>query len=145
MFAIALLVPAEPTALKFAVYLAAYLVIGYQVLRKALNNIKRGKIFDENFLMAVASVGAFVIGEYPEAVAVMLFYQIGELFEDYAVGKSRKSITELMNIRPDYAAIPKRSTRTRSRLVMSSSSSPVKRCRWTASCAAVLPCWIPRR
>lgn len=103
LFAIALLVPAEPTALKFAVYLAAYLVIGYQVLRKALNNIKRGKIFDENFLMAVASVGAFVIGEYPEAVAVMLFYQIGELFEDYAVGKSRKSITELMNIRPDYA------------------------------------------
>ena len=92
LFAIALLVPAEPTALKFAVYLAAYLVIGYQVLRKALNNIKRGKIFDENFLMAVASVGAFVIGEYPEAVAVMLFYQIGELFEDYAVGKSRKSI-----------------------------------------------------
>ena len=73
LFAIALLVPAEPTALKFAVYLAAYLVIGYQVLRKALNNIKRGKIFDENFLMAVASVGAFVIGEYPEAVAVMLF------------------------------------------------------------------------
>lgn len=103
LFAIALLVPAEPTALKFAAYLAAYLVIGYQVLRKALNNIKRGKIFDENFLMAVASVGAFVIGEYPEAVAVMLFYQIGELFEDYAVGKSRKSITELMNIRPDYA------------------------------------------
>ena len=103
LFAIALLVPAEPTALKFAVYLAAYLVIGYQVLRKALNNIKRGKIFDENFLMAVASVGAFVIGEYPEAVAVMLFYQVGELFEDYAVGKSRKSITELMNIRPDYA------------------------------------------
>lgn len=100
LFAIALLVPAEPTALKFAVYLAAYLVIGYQVLRKALNNIKRGKIFDENFLMAVASVGAFVIGEYPEAVAVMLFYQIGELFEDYAVGKSRKSITELMSIRP---------------------------------------------
>ena len=73
LFAIALLVPAEPTALKCAVYLAAYLVIGYQVLRKALNNIKRGKIFDENFLMAVASVGAFVIGEYPEAVAVMLF------------------------------------------------------------------------
>ena len=143
LFAIALLVPAEPTALKFAAYLAAYLVIGYQVLRKALNNIKRGKIFDENFLMAVASVGAFVIGEYPEAVAVMLFYQVGELFEDYAVGKSRKSITE--QISKLRAAIPKRSTRTRSRSVMSSSSSPVKRCRWTASFAAVLPCWIPRR
>ena len=103
LFAAALLLPAEPQALKLAVYLAAYLVIGWKVLRKALNNIKRGKIFDENFLMAVASVGAFVIGEYPEAVAVMLFYQVGELFEDYAVGRSRKSITELMNIRPDYA------------------------------------------
>lgn len=103
LFAVALLIPAEPTALKFAAYLIAYLVIGYKVLRKAWNNIKRGKIFDENFLMAVASLGAFIIGEYPEAVAVMLFYRIGELFEDYAVGKSRKSITELMNIRPDYA------------------------------------------
>lgn len=103
LFAAALLLPAEPQALKLAVYLAAYLVIGWKVLRKALSNIKRGKIFDENFLMAVASVGAFVIGEYPEAVAVMLFYQVGELFEDYAVGRSRKSITELMNIRPDYA------------------------------------------
>ena len=103
LFAVALLIPAEPAALKFAAYLIAYLVIGYKVLRKAWNNIKRGKIFDENFLMAVASLGAFIIGEYPEAVAVMLFYQIGELFEDYAVGKSRKSITELMNIRPDYA------------------------------------------
>ena len=103
LFAVALLIPPEPAALKFAAYLIAYLVIGYKVLRKAWNNIKRGKIFDENFLMAVASLGAFIIGEYPEAVAVMLFYQIGELFEDYAVGKSRKSITELMNIRPDYA------------------------------------------
>lgn len=103
LFLVALLLPAEPAALKFAAYLVAYLVIGYQVLRKAFNNIKRGKVFDENFLMAVASIGAFATGEYPEAVAVMLFYQIGELFEDYAVGKSRKSITELMNIRPDYA------------------------------------------
>lgn len=103
LFAVALLIPAEPAALKFAAYLIAYLVIGYKVLRKAWNNIKRGKIFDENFLMAVASLGAFIIGEYPEAVAVMLFYRIGELFEDYAVGKSRRSITELMNIRPDYA------------------------------------------
>ena len=103
LFIIALLLPAEPAALKFAAYLVAYLVIGYKVLRKAFNNIKRGKVFDENFLMAVASLGAFATGEYPEAVAVMLFYQVGELFEDYAVGKSRKSITELMNIRPDYA------------------------------------------
>lgn len=103
LFAIAIMVPAEPYLLKLAVYLAAYLEIGYKVLWKAIRNISRGKVFDENFLMAVASVGAFATGELPEAVAVMLFYQIGELFEDYAVGKSRKSITELMNIRPDYA------------------------------------------
>ena len=103
IFAVALLLPAEPQALRPGMYLAAYLIVGCQVLLKALRNIKRGKIFDENFLMAVASIGAFVIGEYPEAVAVMLFYQIGELFEDYAVGKSRRSITELMQIRPDYA------------------------------------------
>ena len=103
LFVIAIMVPAEPYLLKLAVYLAAYLEIGYKVLWKAIRNISRGKVFDENFLMAVASVGAFATGELPEAVAVMLFYQVGELFEDYAVGKSRKSITELMNIRPDYA------------------------------------------
>ena len=113
LFAVALLIPPEPAALKFAAYLIAYLVIGYKVLRKAWNNIKRGKIFDENFLMAVASLGAFIIGEYPEAVAVMLFYQIGELFEDYAVGKSRKSITELMNIRPDYANLKTEGSNTK--------------------------------
>lgn len=89
--------------LSFVLYLAAYIAAGYKVLRKAARNIKRGKVFDENFLMAVASLGALAIGEYPEAIAVMLFYQVGELFEDYAVGKSRRSITELMNIRPDYA------------------------------------------
>ena len=103
LFVIAIMVPAEPYLLKLAVYLTAYLEIGYKVLWKAIRNISRGKVFDENFLMAVASVGAFATGELPEAVAVMLFYQVGELFEDYAVGKSRKSITELMNIRPDYA------------------------------------------
>ncbi len=88
---------------KMAIFLVAYVIIGYKVIFKAVRNISYGKIFDENFLMAIASIGAFIIGEYPEAVAVMLFYQVGELFEDYAVGKSRKSITELMNIRPDYA------------------------------------------
>ncbi len=106
LYVVALLIPASlaySEYVKLAVFLAAYLVVGYKVLRKAWKNILRGKIFDENFLMAVASLGAFIIGEYPEAVAVMLFYQIGELFEDYAVGKSRKSITELMDIRPDYA------------------------------------------
>ena len=103
LFVAAVLMPAEPYLLKLAIYLAAYLEIGYKVLWKAVRNISRGKVFDENFLMAIASVGAFATGEFPEAVAVMLFYQVGELFEDYAVGKSRKSITELMNIRPDYA------------------------------------------
>lgn len=84
-------------------FLIPYLIVGYRVLFKAVRNIVNGKVFDENFLMAVASIGAFFVGDYPEAVAVMLFYQVGELFEDYAVGKSRKSIAELMNIRPDYA------------------------------------------
>ncbi len=92
-----------PELVVLAVFLAAYLMAGYKVLRKAVRNILRGSVFDENFLMAVASIGAFCIGEYPEAVAVMLFYQVGECFEDFAVGKSRKSITNLMNIRPDSA------------------------------------------
>ena len=92
-------------------YLAAYLIIGYDILRKALRGIIKGQVFDENFLMAVATVGAIALavyeksGDYLEAVAVMLFYQIGELFQSYAVGKSRRSITALMDIRPDYANI----------------------------------------
>ena len=87
------------------VYLGIYIAIGYDVVWGALKNIFRGQIFDENFLMSIASIGAFVIGDYPEAVAVVLFYQVGDLFEDYAVGRSRKSIKELMNIAPDYAVI----------------------------------------
>ena len=83
----------------------SYLVIGYDILLKAVKNIKRGKVFDENFLMAVATIGAICINELAEAVTVMLFYQIGELFQDYAVNKSRKSIIELMDIRPDYANV----------------------------------------
>ena len=92
-------------------YLAAYLIIGYDILRKAFRGIIKGQVFDENFLMAVATVGAIALavyeksGDYLEAVAVMLFYQIGELFQSYAVGKSRKNITSLMDIRPDYANI----------------------------------------
>ena len=88
---------------RLAAFLIAYGFTAHKVLFKAVRNISYGKIFDENFLMAIASIGAFFVGEYPEAVAVMLFYQVGELFEDYAVGKSRKSIADLMNIRPDYA------------------------------------------
>ncbi|NBI89663.1 cadmium-translocating P-type ATPase [Lachnospiraceae bacterium] len=87
------------------IFLAAYIVIGGDVVRKAVKNIGQGQIFDENFLMMVATVGAFVVGEYAEAVAVMLFYQVGECFQSYAVNKSRKSIADLMDIRPDYANV----------------------------------------
>ena len=90
---------------KLLIYLVPYLTVGWDILWKAFRNILHGEIFDENFLMSVASIGAFAVGEYPEAVAVMIFDQIGELFEDYAVGKSRKSIASLMDIRPDYANI----------------------------------------
>ena len=103
LFAAAAVLPIEEPMAKAAAFLLPYLIVGYKVLFKAVRNITYGKVFDENFLMAVASIGAFLVGEYPEAVAVMLFYQVGELFEDYAVGKSRRSIAELMNIRPDYA------------------------------------------
>lgn len=91
--------------LKFILYLIPYLVIGYDILRKALLGIIHGEVFDENFLMAVATVGAMLLGEYSEGVAVMLFYQIGELFQSVAVGKSRRNISALMDIRPDYANI----------------------------------------
>lgn len=96
---------------RFALYLAAYLVIGYDILKKAGKGIGNGRVFDENFLMAIATIGAFALaiyeksGDYNEAIAVMLFYQIGELFQSYAVGKSRKNISALMDIRPDYANI----------------------------------------
>lgn len=103
VFVAAMFVPDDPWWLRLIAFLAAYFIIGYKVIFKAVRNISYGKVFDENFLMAIASIGAFCIGEYLEAVAVMLFYQIGETFEDFAVGKSRKSITDLMNIRPDYA------------------------------------------
>ena len=86
-------------------YLIPYAVIGYDILKKAVKGIFKGQIFDENFLMAVATVGAIGLGDFREGVAVMLFYQIGELFQSVAVGKSRKNITELMDIRPDYANI----------------------------------------
>ena len=86
-------------------YLLAYTVVGGDVVKKAISNIARGQIFDENFLMLIATVGAFFVGEYPEAVAVMLFYQVGEWFQSFAVNNSRKSIKELMNIRPDYAVV----------------------------------------
>ena len=86
-------------------YIIAYIIVGYDVVLKAIKHIFKGKVFDENFLMTVATIGAFCINEFPEAVAVMLFYQIGELFQSYAVDKSRKSIVSLMDIRPDYANV----------------------------------------
>lgn len=90
---------------KFGLYMIPYLIIGYDILRKAIKGILNKQVFDENFLMAVATVGAIALGEYTEGVAVMLFYQIGELFQSYAVGKSRRNISDLMDIRPDYANI----------------------------------------
>ena len=96
--------------LRFALFLIPYLVIGYDILKKAVKGIVNRQVFDENFLMAVATVGAIILGEYTEGVAVMLFYQIGELFQSYAVGKSRKNISELMDIRPDYANVERDGT-----------------------------------
>jgi Cd2+/Zn2+-exporting ATPase len=90
---------------EFIVFIASYLLIGGKIVAAALKNISRGRVLDENFLMSVATVGAFAIGEYPEGVAVMLFYQVGEAFQRYAVGRSRKSITALMDIRPDFARL----------------------------------------
>ncbi len=90
---------------KYIVYFLAYIIIGYDVLKRAIKNIIKGKVFDENFLMSIATIGAIILKEFPEAIAVMLFYQIGETFQNYAVNKSRKSITKLMEIRPDFANI----------------------------------------
>ena len=105
LFIIALCVKFENIWITRAIYLIGYLIVGGEIILKAIKNIFKGELFDEHFLMAVATIGAIAIGEYPEAVAVMLFYQVGELFQDYAVDKSKKSITELMNIRPDYANV----------------------------------------
>ena len=98
---------------RLACFLAVYLLIGYDIILKALKGIRNGRVFDENFLMTLATFGAFALaiyersGDYLEAIAVMLFYQIGEFFQSYAVGRSRQSISELMDIRPDYANIEK--------------------------------------
>lgn len=93
--------------LQIALFIIGYIIVGGDVVKRAVKNIFKGQVFDENFLMSIATIGAFFIGEYPEGVAVMLFYQVGELFQSYAVGKSRKSIASLMDIRPDYANVKK--------------------------------------
>ena len=105
IFLVAIILPFENDLINKVLYIIAYLIVGLEILIKAIKNIFKGKVFDEHFLMAIATIGAFVIGEYPEAVAVMLFYQVGELFQDYAVDKSKRSITSLMNIRPDVAYV----------------------------------------
>lgn len=105
LFIIALVVPFANEWINKAIFIVSYLIVGLEVIKEALEHLFKGKLFDENFLMAIATIGAFGVGEFPEAVSVMLFYQIGELFQNYAVDKSRKSIASLMDIRPDFANI----------------------------------------
>ena len=105
LFIIALVVPFANEWINKAIFIVSYLIVGLEVIKEALEHLFKGKLFDENFLMAIATIGAFGVGEFPEAVCVMLFYQIGELFQNYAVDKSRKSIASLMDIRPDFANI----------------------------------------
>ena len=107
LFIIAMAIKFQNEWINNVIFIISYIIVGFEILRKAIRNIFRGKVFDENFLMSVATLGAFGIGEFPEAVAVMLFYQIGELFQSYAVDKSRRSIASLMDIRPDYANVYK--------------------------------------
>ena len=103
LLVIAFILKLDNTIINNILFIISYLIVGYDIILKAIRNITRGKVFDENFLMTIATIGAFFIGEFPEAVAVMLFYQVGELFQSYAVDKSRKSVASLMDIRPDYA------------------------------------------
>lgn len=105
LFVIALTVKFSNEFINDVIFIVSYLIVGLEILKEAIENIFKGEIFDENFLMSVATIGAFAIGEFPEAVAVMLFYQVGEFFQDYAVDKSRKSISSLMDIRPDFANV----------------------------------------
>ena len=105
LFIIALVVPFANEWINKAIFIVSYLIVGLEVIKEALEHLFKGKLFDEKFLMAIATIGAFGVGEFPEAVCVMLFYQIGELFQNYAVDKSRKSIASLMDIRPDFANI----------------------------------------
>ena len=105
IFLIALIYPFQNNIINKCLYILSYIIIGGEIVLKAIKHILKGKVFDEHFLMSIATIGAFIIGEYPEAVAVMLFYQIGELFQDYAVDKSKKSIKSLMDIKPDFANV----------------------------------------
>ena len=104
-FIVAIVIDINIEWLNIALYLISYIIVGGDIVKRAVRNIFRGKVFDENFLMSIATIGAMLIGEYPEGIAVMLFYQIGELFQSYAVDKSRRSIADAMDIRPDYANV----------------------------------------
>ncbi len=105
LYFIAMFINFENELINIEIFIISYIIVGFEILKKAIRNIFRGKVFDENFLMSIATLGAFGIGEFPEAAAVMLFYQVGELFQSYAVDKSRKSIASLMDIRPDFANV----------------------------------------
>ncbi|HCJ4522265.1 TPA: cadmium-translocating P-type ATPase [Listeria innocua] len=107
LFIVAIVIDVNIEWLNIALYLISYIIVGGDIVMKAVKNIFRGKVLDENFLMSIATIGAMLIGEYPEGIAVMLFYQVGELFQSYAVDKSRRSIAEAMDIRPDYANVKK--------------------------------------
>ena len=135
--------------LRMALYMIPYLVIGYDILKKAFKGIRNRQVFDENFLMAVATIGAIALGDYQEGTAVMLFYQIGELFNDYAVNKSRKSITDLMDINPEYANLLRDGEEEQVdpyevEIGDTIISALARRCRWTASSWREAPRWIPR-
>lgn len=104
-FIVAIVIDTNIEWLNIALYLISYIIVGGDIVKRAVRNIFRGKVFDENFLMSIATIGAMLIGEYPEGIAVMLFYQVGELFQSYAVDKSRRSIADAMDIRPDYANV----------------------------------------
>ena len=107
LFVAAMIINVSNVWINNILYIISYLIVGYDIVLKAIRNVFRGKVFDENFLMTVATIGAFGVGEFPEAVAVMLFYQVGELFQSFAVDRSRKSISNLMDIRPDFANLVK--------------------------------------
>lgn len=107
LFVAAMIINVSSVWINNILYIISYLIVGYDIVLKAIRNVFRGKVFDENFLMTVATIGAFGVGEFPEAVAVMLFYQVGELFQSFAVDRSRKSISNLMDIRPDFANLVK--------------------------------------
>ena len=110
LFLMGLIIPFANEWINKMLFIISYLIVGFEIIKEAIENIFKGEIFDENFLMAIATIGAFAIGEFPEAVAVMLFYQVGELFQSYAVDKTRKSITSLMDIRPDFANVKRNET-----------------------------------